>query len=128
MNRFFVIPAIFAFGLLAGCGNRAKGNSASQSKGSSASQEKSSHASQPLLRAHFVGMNRIVELTNAGKLKDIWTLPTSQQLRKQAVEKAALAPFELWKKLLPAGASDQPQLIRPLLDDLLTSESYIELN
>src|SRR4051812_19367470 len=81
----------------------------------------------PLYRSHFIGMGKVVQGTNASKLKEVWALPASHQVRKEALDKIATAPFQLWRKSLPSGARDQSALIRPLLDDLLSSESFIEL-
>jgi hypothetical protein len=81
-----------------------------------------------LFRSHFVGINHILKDTNVLQLKKVWALPASEKLRKEALDKIALAPFQLWQKSLPSGAVNQPGLIRPLLDDLVARESYIELN
>src|SRR6266404_449798 len=85
-------------------------------------------ASGPLYQSHFIGMAQLDQSTNAPKLKEVWALPSSEALRKQALEKIAKTPFTLWQKSLPSGATDRPELIRPLLDDLLSAESFVELN
>src|SRR6267378_7722233 len=79
----------------------------------------------PLWRFHFTGMDALNQSTNASKLKEVWTLPASQELKKQALNKIAKTPFQLWQRSLPSGTTDQPSLIRPLLDDFVTSESYV---
>jgi hypothetical protein len=112
MKRFFLVCLIFAIGLAAGCGDDSKAN----------------NSSEPLLRLHFSGMNRVLDQPGLLNLKEVWALPTTQQLRKQALDKIAIAPFQLCQNALPPGAVDQPALIRPLLDDLIVGESYIELN
>src|ERR1043166_1446305 len=93
-------------------------------------QEKgdSSTSKIPLFQSHFIGMTRIIQGTNASKLKDVWALPASLQVRKEALDKIATAPFRAWKKVLPSGAQEASQLIRPLLDDLVASESVLEFN
>jgi len=83
--------------------------------------------STPLLRSHFIGMTQLIQSSNAPKVREVWALPASADLRRKALDKIAKTPFQLAQKVLPAGAVDQPTLIRPLLDDLLASESYIEL-
>jgi hypothetical protein len=88
----------------------------------------SSSSNIPLLRTHFIGMTQVIQGTNASKLKEVWALPASQDVRKQALDKIAAAPFQLWQKSFPNGAQDNPKLIRPLLDDLVSSECFIELN
>src|SRR3954462_10053865 len=74
-----------------------------------------------------MGMTKLIQGTNAPKVKEIWGLQASADLRKKALDKIAKTPFQLAQKVLPAGALDQPALIRPLLDDLVASESYVEL-
>src|SRR3954464_4923357 len=81
-------------------------------------------ANGPLWRFHFIGMTELNRGTNASKLKEVWSLPSSQELKKQALDKIAKTPFQLWQKSLPSGASDQSALIRPLLDDFINAESY----
>src|SRR5438132_7965492 len=84
-------------------------------------------ASGPLWRFHFIGMEALNQSTNASKLKEVWSLPASQDLKKQALDKIAKTPFQLWQKSLPSSATDQPSLIQPLLDDFVMSESYVDL-
>src|SRR5437899_111816 len=81
----------------------------------------------PLWRFHFIGMDALNQSTNASKLKEVWSLPASQDLKKLALDKIAKTPFQLWQKSLSSGARDQASLIRPLLDDFVTSESYVDL-
>jgi hypothetical protein len=83
--------------------------------------------SAPLVRCHFVGMKRVNADTNALHLNKVWALQSSQELRKLALDKIAKTPFQLWHKNLPPAAVDQPSLIRPLLEDLIDCESYVEL-
>jgi len=87
-----------------------------------------STSSAPLFRSHFAGMTHILNGTNASKLKEIWSLPASQAVGKQALDKIANAPFQLWQKSLPSGSQTNASLIRPLLDDLISSESFLEIN
>jgi len=112
-----------ATALVTGCLDKAGSTSPSGS-----SQASGAESSRPLYRSHFVGMTALATGTNASKLLEVWGLTASQDLRKQALDKIAKTPFQLWQKSLPSGAVDRPELIRPLLDDLLTAESYVELN
>src|SRR5437667_12596239 len=109
---------------LAGCFDKPRSAGPSTTRYSKSSGQS---ANGPLYRSHFIGMFAVNQGTNASRLKEVWSLPASQDLRKQALDKIAKTPFQLWQKSLPAGAVDQPALIRPLLDDLVNSESYIEL-
>jgi hypothetical protein len=83
--------------------------------------------SATLYRSQFAGMATL-KATEATKLKEIWALPPAEDVRNQALSALARTPFKLWQKSFPAGAADRPELIRPLLDDLLSVQSYIEVN
>src|SRR5256885_6057251 len=80
-------------------------------------KSKPANPSGSLYRAHFIGMSQLAESTNLATLKEVWNLPAPQTTRKKALEKIAKTPFQLWQKTLPSGATDHPELIRPLLDD-----------
>src|SRR5947207_1995276 len=84
-------------------------------------------ASGPLWRSHFAGVRAINENTDPLVFKKVWNLPSSGDLRKQALDKIAQTPFQLWQKSLPAGVANGASLIRPLLDDLVNSESFVEI-
>src|SRR5438477_169915 len=90
-------------------------------------EKASTRASGPLFRSHFVGMAEVSRLTNTLKLNEIWSLPASKAMLNQALDKIARTPFQLWQKSLPSGSANQSALIRPLLDDLIASESYLDL-
>src|SRR5947209_7395615 len=109
---------------LTGCLDKAR--SAGPGGGHS-SKTTAAAANGPLWRFHFIGMTELNQSTNASKLKEVWSLPASQDLKKQALDKIAKTPFQLWQKSLPSSATDQPSLIRPLLDDFVMSESYVDL-
>src|SRR2546421_7994248 len=95
--------------------------------GTRSSKSDASSPSGSLWRFHFIGMTELNQGTNASKLKEVWSLPASQELKKQALDKIAKTPFQLWQKSLPSGTTDQASLIRPLLDDFITSEAYVDL-
>jgi hypothetical protein len=81
-----------------------------------------------IYRAHFVGLDAILAGTNGTTFQKIWKMPASAELREQTLQKLARAPFEFWKKNLPAGSSDEALLMKPLLDDLIQSESILEVH
>src|SRR5262249_20142736 len=112
MKIYLVMLIALAAAFFSGCYDKAK---ASAPTGS-------------LLRAHFIGINGIKQDTNALKLKEILAQPSSAVMRTQVLDKIASTPFQLWQKSLPKGVTNQPALIRPLLDDLVNSESFVELN
>ncbi len=110
VNRLVSVLAMGLLGAACGCVERGSG-------GASAG---------PLLQFHFAGVTNITG-TNAAKLQAVLALPVTAELRNEAFAKLARTPQVLWKKSLPAGLADQSALLRPLLDDLATSESYVEL-
>jgi hypothetical protein len=91
-------------------------------------QSKGAERRTPVYRSQFIGMANLNAGTNAARLKEVWALPVSEELRNQALTSIAKAPLKLWERSLPNGVKDQPELMRPLLDDLLSAESYVELN
>jgi hypothetical protein len=82
-------------------------------------------ADGPMLRVHWTGANKLKGGTNA--LAKALALPTTTELRDEAFAKIARTPQEFWKKSLAADAADQSAQLRPLLDDLWSNESLLEL-
>jgi hypothetical protein len=76
---------------------------------------------------HFVGLAQTGQTTNGSKFKEILALPATKSLREHVLQRAAAAPRQWWRHQLPADATDQAALFRPLLDDLLDAESHLEL-
>src|ERR1043166_1134603 len=85
------------------------------------------NTSGTLYRHHFVGTIQVARGTNASKFKEILALRTTEELRKDVLGKLAKGPYEIWRKELPPSSSDQSALIHPLLEDLLSAESYLEI-
>jgi hypothetical protein len=81
----------------------------------------------PIYRHHFAGTLAVSKSTNAVKLNEIGALPASRELREQIVQKLARAPRLAWQKQLSGNAPDQADLFRPLIDDLIQQESYVEV-
>lgn len=113
MKQYVVAVTIAVAALVTGCYEKA--------------DVKETAASGPLYRHHFVGMNQLLKGTNAIKVKEIWGLKSTPALRDEILNKLAVAPREFWRKQLPTTATDQKELIRPLLDDVLNSESYLDI-
>ena len=89
------------------------------------SRSKADSASDPLiLRAHFLGTEQLFASPDTAKLKQIWNLRSSIDLRRQTLDRIAQLPARALA--LPAGTPNQSTLIRPLLEDLLTYESFVE--
>jgi hypothetical protein len=79
----------------------------------------------PMFRAHWTGAGQLKGMTNA--LAKVLGVPSTTDLRKEAFAKLAHTPHKLWKKSLPSDASDPSPQLQPLLEDLWTSESFVEL-
>ena len=81
--------------------------------------------SEVLLRWHFAGADQLAGNTNAAKVKEIWALPATAEFRKQGLHRlAGVIPGLL---SLAATATNAPVVLRPLVDDLVRSESVFEM-
>jgi hypothetical protein len=80
----------------------------------------------PLFRCHFAGQKAIAESTNGATARAIASLPATQNLLKLALDRLAITPARLWPDALPKDATNQIPLLRPLLSDLLTAESWTQ--
>lgn len=89
-------------------------------------QSARSQGSGPVYRHHFVGLDSVLSSTNAAKLKEILATPASQALRDHVLDKLCRAPRQASQKHLPKNAPNNVELLRPLLDDLVRKESYVE--
>jgi hypothetical protein len=81
-----------------------------------------------LYRHHFLGTSELAHNTNYAKLPAIFALPASHELAEHTLQKLAAAPPLLWQKFLAPGAAPQPALLRPLLEDFFSAESYAEVH
>ncbi|MSU59977.1 MAG: hypothetical protein EXS35_17715 [Pedosphaera sp.] len=79
-----------------------------------------------LSRWHWLGKNRLAADTNAIQFLTLWNLPESVALETQTLDKLSLAP---WRLLKGDTSTNVPpaKLLRPLLDDLVREESFVEL-
>jgi hypothetical protein len=94
-------------------------------------------ASQPtakletVARIHWLGKKRIAAETNSASFMSIWNMPESQKLEAQTLDKFALAPWGLPREGTNTAAivaTNPPSLLlRPLLEDLLQEECYLEI-
>ena len=85
-------------------------------------------ASTILFRYHFLGTTQLARTTNNVQLPAILALPATREFTEEVLQKLSRRPEELWRKFLPAGTTTQPALIRPLLDDLASAESFAEVH
>src|SRR5688500_6018764 len=79
-----------------------------------------------ILRAHFIGSEQLLKDKEAGKLKEVWNLKASAQLRDEMLVRFSHLPFLWLSNSLPKNSLDQPLLFRPIFDDALAHESFVE--
>jgi len=79
---------------------------------------------QTVAWAHWMGMKEISSGTDAASLMRIWNLPESQKLELQTLDKSSFAPWLLLHRNLDTNAA---ALLRPLLDDVVSRESCLEI-
>ncbi len=84
-------------------------------------------SSGPLLRWHHVSRATLAQATNATTLRQIDLLPATEALRGQISSNLARVAPRLWEKDLPAGAADPSVYLAPLLHDMLSSETALEV-
>lgn len=81
----------------------------------------------PLARCHFAGTNQALANPDA-KFPSIAALPQTQALLNQTLQRLAQSARLLLADALPAAADARAAaLIRPLLDDLVREESFVEV-
>jgi hypothetical protein len=97
---------------------------AAQSASAAAPKQPTAPAMDLLASLHWLGMERIAADTNASALMTIWNLPESARLRTQTLAKLSLVP---WRLLAGSRDTNVAARLRPLLDDLLQCESYLEI-
>ncbi|HWF18331.1 MAG TPA: hypothetical protein VG754_03645, partial [Verrucomicrobiae bacterium] len=79
-------------------------------------------------RIHFAGTTRLTSDPAAVKLNQLAALPETAQLREMVLQKLSTAPFRLFQnKLANGNTNDFSWLLRPLVDDLMREESYVEM-
>ncbi|MFM2296100.1 MAG: hypothetical protein RLZZ350_2513, partial [Verrucomicrobiota bacterium] len=79
-----------------------------------------------LARVHFVGTDALAQNTNASRLHEIAALPATTNFLNAAFAKLATLPFALGQNKI-IGTNNHAAEFRPLLDDWLRRESFIEL-
>jgi hypothetical protein len=87
----------------------------------------SSPAPDLLARIHFAGAGQISADTNAVAFTNLWCSPEAQVLRDQTLDKLSRAPYARFKSKIPPGAGDEAARLRPLLDDLLSAEWFLQV-
>jgi hypothetical protein len=86
---------------------------------------------ETVVRIHWLGKRRLATETNAAAFMSIWAMPESQKLEAQTLDKLALAPWNLPRDGTNTAAivatNANSLLLRPLLEDLLQEECYLEI-
>ena len=93
---------------------------------------------ETVARVHWLGKQRLAANTNAASIMAIWTLPESKALEAQTLARLAVGLFasnQLSTAASPSSATNLPStlnpqpstLLRPLLEDLLQQECYVEV-
>jgi hypothetical protein len=122
-------------GLLAGLWLIAVGGCQKSSSGEAppgpdpASAQPKSAALETVARLHWLGKKRLQGETNATFFMSIWDLPESTKLEEQTLDKLALAFADFLSGATnPASATNSSLvgLVRPLFEDLVREESYVE--
>ncbi len=91
--------------------------------GCQAQSQLSSPAARPVLfRSHFLGSAQLAGNTNGAKIREIWALPATADLREQVLQKLAAT----CQQTLTQEGADTAKLFRPLLEDFITAESFVE--
>jgi hypothetical protein len=81
-----------------------------------------------IARIHFAGTTRITSDPTAKKLNEFADMPETMVLRRRTLDKLSTAPFRLYPFNPAKGDTNEfSMLLRPLLDDLLQEESYVEV-
>jgi hypothetical protein len=103
----------------------------------SADNQKAEVAAQPpakletVARIHWLGKRRLATETNAAAFMSIWAMPESQKLEAQTLDKLSLAPWNLPREGTNTAAivatNANSLLLRPLLEDLVQEECYLEI-
>src|SRR5438045_1521515 len=115
MKKFFWIIAAGALITLAACSMKV------------ANASRRGPGTDPLIfRVHFVGTEQLLAAPESAKLKEVFDLKSSAALRNEALTRFALLPSFWFGDILPKGASTQTNVFRPLLEDLLMRECYID--
>ena len=80
-----------------------------------------------IAQIHFAGAEQIFANTNSAALTNYFCSAEAQALREQTLNKLSHFPYSWFKSRLAAGTDDGADQLRPLLDDLLRSEWFLEI-
>ena len=80
-----------------------------------------------IARIHFAGAEQISADTNAVAFTNLWCSPEAQALREQTLNKLSRAPYNWLKQKMLSSTNDEAGRLRPLLDDLLGAEWFLQI-
>ena len=137
--RNFGLGLLVAWVVVAGGGCKKSEPTAAQQNQSA----KSAPNAQPLApagdaiaRVHWLGKSQVSKETNAAYFMEVWNMPETVRLEAQTLDKLALAPWpaaitnrseEITNYDAIVAAHPSAALLRPLIQDLLEDESYLEI-
>ena len=93
---------------------------------SAAGRGRGTSGDELIVRAHFIGSDRLLKDKEAARLKQVWNLKSSIALRDEALNHCARLPFLWLSNSLPGNAPEQAALFRAVWNDVLASESFLE--
>jgi hypothetical protein len=97
-------------------------------KSESAEMASTSVSSDVLAGYHFVGTASLASNSNASRLREVRALPETRKLEEQTLQKLAHAPKVFFGDKITTQQDERgAALLRPLLDDLIRSESFLQL-
>lgn len=114
---FFILSCAGLFAAVAGCSHFG-------------GKKTAAITAQPLdliAQIHFAGAEKISADTNSVAFTNLFCSPEAQALRDQTLNKLARAPYQFLQKRMMAGASGETARLRPLLDDLLQAEWFLQI-
>lgn len=117
-NHCFLLVAVLS--VLIGC------KPASTSPDAAKLSSDESAGATTIARLHWLGKKKLAAEANATNFMAIWNLPESAKLETQILDKLATAPWRLWHTNAPF-TNAPTALLRPLLDDVIQAESYLEV-
>jgi hypothetical protein len=80
-----------------------------------------------IAQIHFAGAGQVSADPSAAEFSKLWVSPEALALRNQTLNKLSRAPFIWFQSKLSPGAGDGTRQLRPLLDDLLTAEWFLQV-
>jgi hypothetical protein len=80
-----------------------------------------------IAQIHFAGAEKISADTNSAAFTNSFCSPEAMALREQTLNKLARAPYQFLQKRMTPGAGDETARLRPLLDDLLRAEWFLQI-